>query len=71
MTRKDYELLARYLGDSVRAARAAGLSEGERDALAAGALMAAGHVADALATDNDRFDRKRFMNAVDAARKEA
>ena len=55
MTRKDYILLA----DALKAA-AASLDHPERT----GAFLAAGQIAHALAQDNPRFDRARFLKAV-------
>jgi len=66
MTRKDYILIAARLkiakADAVR-------SEDSRAAvdMCDGIDLAAEHLADALATDNPRFDRERFLKACGVA----
>ena len=56
MTRKDYELIAAALR------RARGLSETENQRR--GVDRAAAALSEALATDNVRFDRSRFLTAA-------
>jgi hypothetical protein len=56
VSKKDYELIA-------RAIRMASMYD-ERDREPATRI--AGHVADALARDNARFDRARFLKACEA-----
>lgn len=60
MTRKDYELIAAAL----RMSRVGNLAGNENRALYNnGVDNAATNVADALASDNPRFDRERFLSA--------
>lgn len=66
MTRKDYVLLANSLNGTLNAARKL-RSESDSDAFAAavgGVNAAIVNLADALAADNPRFDRERFIDAA-------
>lgn len=61
MTRKDYVMIAEAVKD---AGRKAALCRSETADTAKAALLdAATYIADGLAQDNPRFDRKRFMEA--------
>lgn len=52
MTRKDYELIAKAVKQA-----------GERTTGIAGVVQVAAELANALQTDNPRFDRERFIKA--------
>lgn len=56
MTRKDYVMLARVI-----ASHRAAYDEGETQLIGADSLVE--RIADALAADNPRFDRARFLKA--------
>ena len=58
MTRKDYELIAKAIAD-LRNATGAVMGEEFQH----GAKQAAQYIASALASDNPRFDRERFLKA--------
>lgn len=59
MTRKDYELIATALNDARAEAMRADSFEDRCEAL----QMASHYIADGMAADNPRFDRKRFAAA--------
>ena len=61
MTRKDYELIAGAVRDALHSARP--WSEDKED----GIRLAVRSIADALAADNPRFDRSRFLAACGVA----
>lgn len=63
MTRKDYELIARTLLECCPSADY-GLGDDKRLSLWE---MTCGALANALASDNPRFDRDRFLNACGVA----
>lgn len=56
MTKKDYEAIARVIARNTR------IADGDASRLSAVALIADG-IADAMAADNPRFDRRRFVAA--------
>lgn len=65
MSRKDYELIAHAIFATAKA-----IPDGETEAARAGAISrrmaieaVAKRIADELAVDNQRFDRKRFVAA--------
>ena len=61
MTRKDYELIAAATRDALHSARP--WSEDKEE----GIRLTARSIADALAADNPRFDRSRFLAACGVA----
>jgi hypothetical protein len=65
MTRKDYELLALHLNKARQSARASTLTS-DHDTAAIktrGVVEAISAVANALASDNPRFNRDKFLKA--------
>ena len=56
MSRKDYVLLAGALNQALT------VSNSTQEAC--GIALATGHIMDALASDNPRFDRGQFLDAV-------
>ncbi len=62
MTRKDYVLLAEAIASAYAAIPAP-----ENPHETNGVRRVASHVADALARDNPRFDRERFLKAAGVA----
>jgi hypothetical protein len=61
MTRKDYILIAEAIQKAAREQAKDGNPEG-----LGGVSSAADHIAAALATDNPRFDARRFIAACEA-----
>lgn len=61
MTRKDYELIAKALKTQLELSRGFGEEDGE-----AAVKNIAHDLAEALALDNPRFDRARFLTASGA-----
>lgn len=64
MTRKDYVLLAAALRTALEATREDMQDSDDRFACVFGVIGAATAIADALARDNQRFDRDRFLKAA-------
>lgn len=65
MTRKDYELIAAVLADY--APKGLGFINSEREAQIGQWLDMVDDMADALAKDNPRFDKDRFLRACGVA----
>lgn len=67
MTRKDYELIARAIA-TLRSIYPDGAPVNDHDkGFEHGTKQAAQYIATALATDNNRFDRERFLKACGVA----
>lgn len=64
MTRKDYILIAQAIKD----AKPASVKDDYGNGLDVGVERAAFRLADALAVDNPRFDRERFLVACGVAK---
>ena len=60
MTRKDYELIAAAI---VATRNRIGMTEHDQVDQLRGVRRTAAHLAEALATDNPRFDQVRFLKA--------
>ena len=61
MTKKDYIRLARFIG---RAEAEMNLHPAVPDTRAAGFVVATNAVINALVDDNEKFDRKKFLDAI-------
>lgn len=64
MTRKDYVLIAEAFKDAFKEIDMMYLTGEEHDELSEGLSVGIESVADALARDNRRFDRDRFIKAT-------
>ena len=63
MTRKDFELIAAVFAGTFAHLRAAAAGAGVSREADRATVLNAMRMADALATDNPRFDRARFLRA--------
>lgn len=64
MTRKDYELIAYWLNNSIDEVTAHYSDPGNRDIVADAYFTFIEALAGAFESDNSRFDKKRFIDAA-------